>query len=124
MKMIPLLIILGSVLLTAGAQLALKLASGRYTDSAATQDLVGSIVRQLLDPLTMVALTFYVASTLLWLLALRHVPLSLAFPFSGVTIAIVAGLSMLVLGEPISWQHATGIALIMIGVAMLAHSGG
>ena len=119
----PLLIILASVVLTSGAQLALKVASGRFRDVTAADGLVGSVINQLLDPLTIVALMLYVGSTILWLLALRQVPLSLAFPFSGLTIAIVAALSMMILGEPISWQHATGIMLIMIGVAMLANTG-
>lgn len=123
MKIVPLLIILGSVLLTSGAQLALKVASGRFQKGTGADGLIGSVLSQLFDPLTMVALLLYVGSTILWLLALREVPLSLAFPFSGLTIAIVAGLSILILGESISWEHATGIFLIMAGVAMLAQSG-
>lgn len=122
MKLIPLLIILGSVLLTSGAQLALKIASGRFEGAAQSQGLFGSIVSQLLDPLTMLAICLYVGSMVLWLLALRHVPLSLAFPFSGLTIAVVALLSSMFLGETINGQHAAGMLLIMLGVGLLARS--
>ncbi|MGC1443422.1 MAG: EamA family transporter [Burkholderiaceae bacterium] len=124
MTVAPLLIILASVLLTAGAQLALKVTSGRFSAPTGSDGLLNSVIGQLLDPLTILALALYVGSTILWLLALRQVPLSMAFPFSGLTIAIVSVLSIIVLGESISWQHAVGILMIMIGVAMLAHSGG
>ncbi|MGB7302504.1 MAG: EamA family transporter [Burkholderiaceae bacterium] len=122
MTVAPLLIILASVLLTAGAQLALKVTSGRFSAPTGSDGLLNSVIGQLLDPLTILALALYVGSTILWLLALRQVPLSMAFPFSGLTIAIVSVLSIIVLGESISWQHAVGILMIMIGVAMLAHT--
>lgn len=122
MKLAPLLTILASVFLTAGAQLSLKLASRNFQGPQA-ENLGGSLLAQLLDPLTVFALSLYVGSTVLWLLALRQVPLSLAFPFSGLTIAVVALLSVWVLGESIGWQHAAGIAFIMLGVAMLAKTG-
>lgn len=122
MKLAPLLTILASVFLTAGAQLSLKLASRNFQHQQA-DNLGSSLVAQLLDPLTLFALALYVGSTVMWLLALRQVPLSLAFPFSGLTIAVVALLSVGILGESIGWQHAAGIALIMLGVAMLAKTG-
>lgn len=124
MKLIPLLIVFGSVLLTAGAQLALKIASGRHAEPSESTGLVQSIVHQLLDPLTMAAIGLYVGSTVLWLLALRSLPLSLAYPFSGVTIAIVAFLGWAVLNESLSVTHIVGMLLIMVGVVLLAQSSG
>lgn len=124
MKLIPLLIVFCSVLLTAGAQLALKVSSGRHANPVESSGLLQSIVNQLLDPLTMTAIGLYVGSTVLWLLALRSLPLSLAYPFSGLTIAIVAFLGWAVLNESMSTAHLIGMVLIMAGVVLLAQSGG
>lgn len=124
MKLIPLLIVLGSVLLTAGAQLALKIASGRHSDTPESAGWLQSIVQQLLDPLTIAAIGLYVGSLVLWLLALRSLPLSLAYPFSGLTIAIVAFLGWAVLNESLDGTHIIGMVLIMAGVVLLARSGG
>jgi multidrug transporter EmrE-like cation transporter len=124
MKLIPLLIVFGSVLLTAGAQLALKIASGRHADSTESAGLLQSVMQQLLDPLTVAAIGLYVGSLVLWLLALRSLPLSLAYPFSGLTIAVVAFLGWAVLNETLSVTHIVGMVLILIGVVLLAQSGG
>ncbi len=124
MKLIPLLIVLDSVLLTAGAQLALKIASGRHAEPSETTGWFQSILMQLLDPLTIAAIGLYVGSLVLWLLALRSLPLSLAYPFSGLTIAVVALLGWFFLKESISVTHLIGMGLILAGVVMLAQAGG
>ena len=120
MKLSALFIVLASVSLTALAQLALKLASGRFQAPGADSGFWSGLLAQFMHPLTMAAIVAYVGSLALWLIALRDVPLSVAYPFAGVTIALVAVLGAVVLGEGLTWAQVLGIALIAGGVLMLA----
>ncbi|MGH1361360.1 MAG: DMT family transporter [Burkholderiaceae bacterium] len=120
MKLSALMLVLSSVSLTALAQLALKLGSSRFAAPPVEQGLLASVIAQFMHPLTIAAVCAYVASLVLWLIALRDVPLSLAYPFAGLTIAIVALVGAFVLGEGMVWTQAIGIGLIAIGVLMLA----
>ncbi|MEZ5657963.1 MAG: SMR family transporter [Burkholderiaceae bacterium] len=123
MNMTPFLIVLGSVVLTAFAQLALKVASGRFADPSPDQSFLHGLLMQLFHPLTMAALAAYVASTLLWLVALRALPLSVAYTFSGVTIIVVAVMGVVLLGETLVARQIAGIALVIAGALMVAKPG-
>ena len=123
MNLTPFLIVLGSVVLTAFAQLSLKVASGRFADAAPDQSFLQGLLMQLLHPLTMAALAAYVGSTLLWLVALRALPLSVAYTFSGVTIIVVAVMGVVLLGETLVARQIAGIALVITGALMVAKPG-
>jgi len=120
MKLSALLVVLASVSLTALAQLALKLASSRFVSPPSEHGFLASLIAQFVHPLTLSAVALYVGSLLLWLIALRDVPLSVAYPFAGLTIALVAVLGSVVLGEGLAWPQAIGIAMIAAGVVVLA----
>lgn len=63
-------------------------------------------------------------AVLLWFYGLRHVPASIAGAFTGV-MPITAVLSAwLVLGEAIRWPHLAGMALIVLGIVLVAGSRG
>lgn len=121
MKFQSLCIILGSVLLTTGAQIALKIVSARYTAENGWPGIAQGLLHQLLDPLTIVAVIAYSASLLLWILALRQLPLSIAYSFSGLTIAFVTVSGVFLLDETISSNQITGIIIVVIGVAMISN---
>jgi small multidrug resistance pump len=78
-----------------------------------------SLLSQLLDPLTVTATIAYAASFVLWVLALRQLPLSIAYSFSGLTIALVTVSSVLLLNETLSLYQIGGIILIIIGILLL-----
>jgi multidrug transporter EmrE-like cation transporter len=112
-------IILGSVLLTTGAQIALKIASIRYKVDG-NSGMLRSLFFQLLDPLMIAATIAYAASFILWIFALRQLPLSIAYSFSGLTIALVTVNSVLMLNETLSFYQISGIILIISGVILLS----
>lgn len=63
-------------------------------------------------------------AVLLWFFGLRQVPASIAGAFTGV-MPITAVLSAwLVLGEQIRWPHMVGMALIVLGIVLVARSRG
>jgi undecaprenyl phosphate-alpha-L-ara4N flippase subunit ArnE len=68
---------------------------------------------------TLVGLGFYAISAVLYVIALRRIPVSLAFPSVSVSYAVIAVLGYLVWSEPMGWPQAAGIALICIGVVLL-----
>lgn len=113
------LIIMGSVLLTTAAQISLKIASGRFNLDNNKLSFVGSLISQLLDPLTICAIIAYVGSLVLWLLALRNIPLSIAYAFSGLTLALVTLSSVVFLNENVTLLQLMGIVLIIAGIILI-----
>ena len=65
-----------------------------------------------------VALVTYALATVLWLLALRSTPLSIAFPVYALTFVIVPLLAHAFLGEAVGWRTFAGAAVIIVGVAI------
>jgi drug/metabolite transporter (DMT)-like permease len=61
-----------------------------------------------------------ILSLITWLHVLRHIPLSIAFPISQVVHAFVPLCSWLFLGESISKLRWCGIALVLLGLAIVA----
>src|SRR5215510_4118355 len=73
----------------------------------------------LLPPLAF-ALLVYSLGIVNWIFAVRHLPLSIAYPVSSVNyVGILAG-SHYFFGEPVSIERAAGVALIFIGVLLVA----
>jgi small multidrug resistance pump len=97
------------ILLGIAGQLALK--------SAASNS--ATITIQFLNPLTMVGFALYVFAAIFYILALRKIPVSTAFPSVAASYAIVAVLAHFLWKEPLGWHQITGIALIGIGVLLI-----
>ena len=66
------------------------------------------------------AIPLVILSLITWLHVLRHIPLSIAFPISQVVHAFVPLGSWLILGESISKLRWGGIALVLLGLAIVA----
>jgi undecaprenyl phosphate-alpha-L-ara4N flippase subunit ArnF len=116
----PYLQIFLTVLLTAGAQILLKIGA----DSSAADDSIGSWlgVHELASGWTWLGILAFVASFGGWLYALRFVPLGLAFALTnGVHVLVPLG-SWFFLHEKIGLLRATGIAVILGGILLLAQS--
>src|SRR5262245_26752889 len=80
------------------------------------------IVHQLLRPSTLCGLALYGSAAFLYIIALRKIPLSVAFPSVSLSYAIVAVLGHFLFGEPFGLRQIGGIALIMGGVALINHA--
>ena len=74
---------------------------------------------QLLRPSTLVGLALYGAAAFLYIVALRRIPVSVAFPSVSLSYAIVAVLGHLLFGEPFGMRQISGIVLIMGGVVLI-----
>ena len=65
------------------------------------------------------AVTGYAGTFVVWMMILRAMPLSRAFPMTGLAYVTVPLLAWTVLGESIDLPRAGGIALIVAGVVLL-----
>ncbi len=67
-----------------------------------------------------VAIVFVILSLVTWLYVLRYIPLSIAFPISQAVHVLVPLGSWFVLGENIVTMRWIGIALVSLGLAVVA----
>src|SRR5712664_1035042 len=74
---------------------------------------------QLLRPSTICGLALYGSAAFLYIIALRKIPVSVAFPSVSLSYAIVAVLGHFLFGEPFGIKQIGGIALIMGGVVLI-----
>ena len=66
------------------------------------------------------AIALIVLSFLCWIYVLRYIPLSIAFPLSNVVHVLIPLNCWIFLGEHISPQRWCGIAIVILGLAMVA----
>jgi multidrug transporter EmrE-like cation transporter len=98
--------IVGQVLLKAGA-------TGSVAASA-------GVVDQLFRWQTMVGLVFYGAAALLYMTALRKIPMSIALPSTAASYVVIALIGWAAFGESLDVMKLLAIGLICVGVVMLA----
>ncbi len=112
-------LILFSVTLTAFAQLLLKLGmSTGAVQRAMGHGLVDTLLASV-NPWVAGGLALYVASTVLWLLALARAELSFAYPFMGLTLVLTLLLSAWLLGEAVGPLRLAGTLLIALGLVLV-----
>ena len=73
------------------------------------------------DPVLYAALVFYGLATLLWIWILSRVPLSQAYPWVAVGIAVVPLLGWYFFGERITPVFWIGLALIVVGIMLVQY---
>jgi drug/metabolite transporter (DMT)-like permease len=116
----PYLQIFVTVLLTAAAQILLKVGADHSVGSNSIWSWIG--LAELGSGMTWLGIFAFVASFGGWLYALRFLPLGLAFALTnGVHIFVPLG-SWFFLGEHISLLRGSGILVIIAGILLLAQS--
>jgi multidrug transporter EmrE-like cation transporter len=82
----------------------------------------GGFLAQLLRPATIVGLGCYGGAALLYIVALRRIPMSVALPCTAASYVAIALIGHFVFGEALGPQKVAAILLIAGGVALLAAS--
>src|SRR5207302_3147629 len=101
--------LVAAILFGIAGQIALKSAA----EGSAT------ITAQFLNPLTIIGLAIYIVAALCYILALKKIPVSIAFPSVAASYAVVAVLAHLLWNEPLGWPQLAGIVLIGSGVLLI-----
>ena len=78
------------------------------------------LVQSLLTWHFILALFFYALSTVFWVLLLRQVPLSRAYPFMALSFAILPVLSFVLFKEPLTPRYLVGMLLFLSGLFLVA----
>jgi small multidrug resistance pump len=78
-----------------------------------------NFVAQLFNPWTMIGLCLYAGSALLYIVALRRIPMSVALPCTAVSYVIIALIGHFAFAEPLGLVKIGGIGMICLGVVML-----
>ena len=107
-----------SVLCVFVSELLLKRGAAEVAEPQSALSWTG--INGLGSPLVWWAILFIIASFLSWLYVLKYIPLNIAFPFSRVVDVLVPLGCWIFLGEIISTWRWCGIALVIIGLAVIA----
>lgn len=113
---------LGSVLLVSAAQLLMKWAMIQLPAIARPLDFAAAILAFSPPALALLAGLFaYAFSMLCWLLALKRLPLSRAYPLLSLSYLLVWGGALLIpsLNEWFVWGKLVGGALILAGLLLI-----
>jgi len=107
--MAPYLWLMVGILLGVAGQIILK--TGANTS--------GEGLAQFLSPWTIGGLGVYFLAAITYIVAIKKIPISLAYPSVSISYGIVAILAHLLWREPLTWQHWAGIALISSGIFVM-----
>ena len=111
--------LLGFAALMSVGQLLFKNAAGSLVGDPS---LGQSFVKMLQAPTFWVACFLYAGATMLWVWLLSRIPLSIAYPFAALSLLIVPFLSWLLYSEPLTFKYWLGIAIILLGMFVVANS--
>lgn len=121
MHFVDLVVIIASVSLAACAQLLLK--HGMKVAVDQTKEAGGSLVaRAATSPSILGGLAIFGVSAVLWLAALRRVPLSRAYPFNALGYVGILVSSVVVLHEHVSPVRWFGASLVIVGLVLVVSS--
>lgn len=98
----------------AGGQVLFKLAA----QDIASQETEWSLAN-ILSPWLVAALALYGACAVLWVWILMHVPISKAYPFALLAMALVPLAGYWLFSEVLSMQYALGLVLVMLGLILI-----
>ena len=117
-------LLLVSVVFAIAGQLTLKAAMeevgriGAREVSAAGE----TIKRAVKEPRLWLGLTLFGISALFWLVVLSRVPLSVAYPFVGVSYILIVAFSRLFLHEHVPTLRWIGVFIVALGIAIVGLS--
>jgi multidrug transporter EmrE-like cation transporter len=118
--------ILCGVLLNAAAQLLLKAgaaSAGPISMQAGSAALLGTASGLARHPAVLGGLACYAISVVVWIVALSRVQVSIAYPMLSIGYVVNALLAWWLFGEDLNAQRWMGIAVIVVGIVIVARSG-
>src|SRR5260364_297855 len=86
--------------------------------------LLNASAQLLLKAGVIAGLVCYAASLMVWIMGLSRVDVSIAYPMLSLGYVVNALLAALFFGEALTLQRSAGILIILLGVYVLARSGG
>jgi small multidrug resistance pump len=78
-----------------------------------------TVAAQFVNALTLIGFAIYVVAAFCYILALKRIPVSVAFPSVAASYAVVAVIAHLLWSEPFGWPQLAGLLLIGSGIALI-----
>lgn len=103
------LVLAAAIVTSMAGQTLLKAGAGAAT-----------FLAQLLDWRTLLGLCLYGGAAMLYIVALRRIPMSVALPCTAVSYVAAALIGHYAFAEPMGTQHVAAIGFISVGVVLLA----
>ena len=114
----PLLPVLAAIFLAALGQLTLKYAMiGSPLSLSSPLEALRSILSR---PLVYLGMTFYAASSFLWIIGLSRLPLSYMYPFTALMLVIITFAGAILFHEPVTAWRVSGVVLVCTGLFLIA----
>jgi multidrug transporter EmrE-like cation transporter len=123
-RAISIALLLVSVLFAIGGQFTLKSAMDRVgrIGSAQVSAAGDTILRAAKEPRLWVGLGLFGISALFWLVVLSRTPLSVAYPFVGISYILVVLVSRVFLEENVPLLRWAGVVFVALGIALIGLS--
>jgi drug/metabolite transporter (DMT)-like permease len=117
-------LILISVASGVAGQTAMKIGVEQPGSEGVDRGFVGLITTIFTTPMVLLGLALYGIGALAWIVILRRMDLSHAYPFLALNFVLIALVSRFFLGETIPALRWLGIGVICMGILLVARSGG
>jgi multidrug transporter EmrE-like cation transporter len=117
-------LLLVSVGFAIAGQLTLKAAMNNVgrIGGAEVRDIGDTVLRAAREPRLWAGLALFGISSVFWLVVLSRVPLSVAYPFVGVSYIVIVLLSRLILNEHVPLLRWVGVIVVAAGIAIIGVS--
>jgi multidrug transporter EmrE-like cation transporter len=115
-------LILVSISLNAGAQLLMRFGMLKVGEVEIGASFINAVPRMAANIFLWLSLACYGISIVSWMVVLSKAEVSFAYPFLSIGYVISAVIGYLFMGESLSTIRIAGIAVICIGVVLIARS--
>lgn len=125
MPRINLIIILATVLLSALAQVCLKVGAKTVDDrqlSGLNTETLTHVLTVFRDPYIFFGLVMYALSAVSWVWVLSRVDISVAYPFVSLSFLITLAFGVWLFDEPVTAMKISGTFFIMLGCILITRS--
>lgn len=121
---VSLALLLVSVIFAIAGQLTLKAAMEEVGRIGAREvsNAGETLKRAIKTPRLWIGLALFGISALFWLVVLSRVPLSVAYPFVGVSYILIVGFSRVFLHEHVPTLRWIGVLIVAVGIAIVGLS--
>lgn len=116
-------LILLSVATGVAGQTVIKLGVERPAAAANSAGVAGLLRTIVTSPLVLLGLFLYACGALAWIAVLRRMDLGYAYPFLALNFVLITLVSRFLLGEDVPLLRWAGIAIICLGILVVARSG-
>lgn len=100
-----------------GLAIILQSAGAGFGKVAAAWSVGHGLLGLVINPWYVCSLAALVGQAIAWMLALRELPLSMAYSFMSLVLPLNLFIAVGLFRETVEWNHAVGIALLSLGVA-------